>query len=103
MATVKNPQTGETSYLDEESTRSMVNRLSRMEGHVRSIRRMVEEHRCADDILLQVAAVKAALNAFAAILLEHELTSCVTTCMPGEREDRLARVSKALAALLKRS
>jgi len=91
------------TYLTEESRTALVNRLSRMEGHVRSIRRMVEEHRCADDILLQVAAVKAALNAFAAILLEHELTSCVTTCMPGEREDRLARVSKALAAVLKRS
>jgi len=91
------------TYLNEEAAKALTNRLSRMEGHVRSIRRMVAEHRCADDILLQVAAVKAALNAFAAVLLEHELLSCVTTCMPGEQEDRLSRVSKTLAALLKRS
>lgn len=99
----KPAQAAGATYLDEDSVKTLVNRLARMEGHIRSIRRMVEEHRCADDILLQVAAVRAALNAFAAVLLEHELLSCVTTCMPGEREDRLARVSKALATLLKRS
>lgn len=96
-------QNPETAYLDDETITSLSNRLARMEGHVRSIRRMVEERRCADEILLQVAAVRAALNAFATVLLEHELGACVTHCMPGEREDRLARVSKALAALLKRS
>jgi len=99
----KPARTTDPTYLDEDSAKALVNRLARMEGHIRSIRRMVDEHRCADEILLQVAAVRAALNAFAAVLLEHELLSCVTTCMPGEREDRLARVSKALAALLKRS
>ncbi len=95
--------TANATYLNEEAVKALTNRLSRMEGHIRSIRRMVEERRCADDILLQVAAVKAALNAFAAVLLEHELEACVTTCMPGQQEDRLSRVSKALAALLKRS
>jgi DNA-binding FrmR family transcriptional regulator len=33
-------------------------RLARAEGHVRSIRQMVVDHRCADEILIQIAAVK---------------------------------------------
>jgi len=89
--------------LADGAVRPLANRLARMEGHVRAIRRMVEERRCADEILLQVAAVKASLNAFAAVLLEGELASCAGSCMPGEHEERMARVARALAALLKRS
>ena len=50
----------ETAYLDDESRMALVNRLARLEGHVRAVRRMVEERRCADEVLLQSAALKAA-------------------------------------------
>jgi DNA-binding FrmR family transcriptional regulator len=95
--------TASTAYLDAEVQNSLANRLARLEGHIRSIREMVLERRCADEILLQVAAVKAATNAFAAVLVEHELKDCMTTCMAGTDVDRLERVTRSLAALLKRS
>jgi DNA-binding FrmR family transcriptional regulator len=53
--------------------------------------------------LLQVAAVKAALNRFSATLLQHELHACVDTCMQGTAEGRLDRVTKVMATLLKQS
>lgn len=93
----------ERPYLDPVSQKALTDRLARLEGHVRAIRRMVEERRCADEILLQVAAVKAALSRVASILLEHELEACVVGCMEGEAEERLARVTKVLATLLKQS
>ncbi len=92
-----------TAYLDAEVQSSLANRLARLEGHIRSIREMVLERRCADEILLQVAAVKAAINAFASVLVEHELESCMASCMAGNEDERLGRVTHALAALLKRS
>jgi DNA-binding FrmR family transcriptional regulator len=88
-------------YLTPESQKALADRLARAEGHLRSIRQMVLDHRCADDILIQVAAVKAALNHFAATLVETEMKSCVDSCMSGETDERLGRVTKALAALLK--
>ncbi len=90
-----------TGYLEEESKRALVNRLSRLEGHLRAVRQMLDEGRCADEILLQTSAVKAALNRFSAILLEHELRACMETCMPGSDEERIDRVAKMLATLLK--
>lgn len=93
----------ERPYLDAASQKALVDRLARLEGHLRAVRRMVEERRCADDILLQVAAVKAALSRFASVLLEHELEACVLGCMEGDTEERLARVTKVLATLLKQS
>lgn len=103
MATIQPARDYGTDYLDEETKRALCNRLSRLEGHVRAVRKMLDEERCADEILLQVAAVKAALNRFSAVLLEHELTSCVESCMEGGPDERLKRVTKVLATLLKQS
>lgn len=88
-------------YLTPESQKALADRLARAEGHLRSIRQMVIDQRCADEILIQVAAVKAALNHFSSTLVESEMKACVDTCMAGEADERLSRVTKALAALLK--
>jgi len=90
-------------YLDDAAQKSLADRLSRLEGHVRAVRRMVLERRCADEILLQVAAVKAALNKFSSSLLEHELRACMESCMDGDAEERLGKVTKVLTTLLKQS
>jgi len=90
-------------YLDPVSVKSLVDRLSRLEGHVRAVKRMVEERRCADEILLQTAAVKAALNRFSAVLIDHELRNCMSTCMEGGAEERLDRVTRVLTTLLRQS
>lgn len=92
-----------TGYLDDASKRALTNRLARLEGHFRAVRTMLDEERCADEILLQVAAVKAALNRFSAVLLEHELRTCMDTCMEGDPDERLEKVTKVLATLLKQS
>ena len=90
-------------YLSPEVEKALKDRLARLEGHLRSIGRMVEQHRCADEVLLQVAAVKAALNQFSAALLDHELKACMNSCMEGDVDDRLDKVSRVLATLLKQS
>jgi len=93
----------ERPYLTPPTAKRLADRLARVEGHVRSVRRMVLEHRCADDILLQVTAVKAALNQVASHLLEHELSACMNSCMEGNADERLGKVTQALATLLKQS
>ncbi len=57
--------------------KEIINRLSRIEGHVRGLRKMVEEDKDCPDVLLQVAAVRAALNQVGRILLEDHMESCV--------------------------
>ena len=92
-----------SEYLTPQSQKALADRLARAEGHIRSVRQMVIDHRCADEILIQVAAVKAALNQVAAGLIETEMRACVDSCMPGDPNERLDRVTKALAAVLKSS
>ena len=53
-----------TKQRSDEEYRSLVNRLNRIEGQVRGIKGMLEKDAYCTDILVQVAAVNAALNAF---------------------------------------
>ena len=62
---------------DEAEQKSLINRLSRVEGQVRGVRKMVEEDGYCTDILTQVSAVQAALNAFSRELLASHIKSCV--------------------------
>jgi DNA-binding FrmR family transcriptional regulator len=58
-------------------TQAVVNRLSRIEGHVRSIKKMVEDDRDCSDILIQIAAVRSAIDKTARVVLEDHLESCL--------------------------
>lgn len=61
----------------EQETKGLQNRLNRIEGQIRGIKAMVEEERYCVDILTQVSAVQAALNAFNKELLSNHIKSCV--------------------------
>jgi len=60
-----------------KQTRAIVNRLSRIEGHVRSIKTMVQEGRDCSDVLIQIAAVRSAIDKVGRVVLEDHLESCL--------------------------
>lgn len=60
-----------------ESLRLIVNRLSRIEGHIRGVKSMVQDGRPCPDVLVQIAAVRGALNRVARVILDEHLTDCV--------------------------
>ncbi|MBS0016708.1 MAG: metal-sensing transcriptional repressor [Arthrospira sp. SH-MAG29] len=61
----------------EESLRRIINRLSRIEGHIRGVKNMVQESRPCPDVLVQIAAVRGALDRVARIILDEHLTECI--------------------------
>lgn len=63
-------------YRDRDKA-NLLARLKRIEGQVRGISRMVEEDQYCVDILVQIAAVKAALNKVGLVLLEDHTRGCV--------------------------
>ena len=60
-----------------DHTHEVVKRLSRIEGHIRGIKKMLENGQSCDQVLLQLSAVKAALNKATKILLEDHFDNCV--------------------------
>ena len=84
---------------DNETQKKLIARLNRIEGQIRGIKGMVEKDAYCTDILVQVSAVNAALNAFNKELLSSHIKTCVTEDIKngnGETVDELVSVLQKL-------
>lgn len=98
MAEVCAPQV----YLKPEVERRIQNRLKRLEGQIRGIQRLLAEHQSCDDILVQLGAVKQALNSVTVQLLEGHIETCVAEDVAAGKGTRaLARLKGAMAHALR--
>ena len=68
-------------------TKAVLNRLSRAIGHLESIRRMVEEGRDCSEVLIQLSAVKAAINNTGKVILQDHIEHCIVDAVEsGDKE-----------------
>ena len=89
-------------YLTGEAERAIYNRLSRLEGQVRGVKKMLAEHKSCDDMLIQISALKQAVNGVAAELLQAHMETCVLGRVEaGEGKQALASLRSALAKVMK--
>lgn len=89
-------------YLTPDLEKELLDRLARIEGHVRGVRKMLAEHRDCDDILTQVAGVKAAISQVAIKLLEGHLDTCVSESLrSGDGTTPVERFKGSLNRVLK--
>ena len=85
----------------EESLRRIANRLSRIEGHIRGIKRMVQESEPCPDVLVQLAAVRGAIDRVSRIILDEHLTECVArAAKEGNIETEIEALKTALDRFL---
>ena len=77
-------------------------RLRRIEGQVRGIQRMVDDDRPCPDILVQIAAIEAALDKVALGLLDGHVKHCAASADPEEREGQMDDLMEAMARFMRR-
>ena len=90
-----------TKTRSEEEYKSLIHRLNRIEGQIRGIRGMVEKSAYCPDILLQVAAANAALNAFSKELLAQHIRTCVAQDIRDGKEETIDELVATLQKLMK--
>lgn len=90
-----------TKHRTEEEYKSLLNRLSRIEGQVRGIRKMVESDTYCTDILTQVSAVQAALNAFNRELLASHIRTCVADDIRNGKDETIDELVFTLQKMMK--
>lgn len=81
-----------------EDKKSYINRLSRLEGQVRGISRMLEEDRDCQDVVTQLSAVKAGIDSIIALMVTENLLTCVSQ---ENSEDQREKVEAALKLIFK--
>ena len=86
----------ETDYLDPNE-QQLKDRLRRVEGQVRGIYRMVDEHRPCVDVVTQLLAARAALDRVAEQLIANHVGDCLASLPPDEAKTAIARAIRMLA------
>ena len=90
-----------TKHRDDKEERDLLNRLSRIEGQIRGIRGMVEKNAYCADILIQSAAVNAAVNAFNKELLASHIRGCVARDIREGKDEVIDELVATLQKLMK--
>ncbi len=93
--------THKTKERTEKEYKDLINRLNRIEGQVRGIKKMVETDTYCTDILIQVSAVNAALNSFNKVLLANHIRTCVAEDIREGKEETIDELVVTLQKLMR--
>lgn len=85
----------------EASLKQIINRLSRIEGHIRGIKTMVSENRPCPEVLMQIAAIRGAIDRVARMILDEHLSECIArAAQEGNIETEIEELKAALDRFL---
>ena len=90
-----------TTARSQDERKKLMNRLSRIEGQIRGIKGMLEKDAYCNDILIQSAAVSAAMNAFNRELLSSHIHSCVVRDIREGKDEVVDELMATLQKLMK--
>ena len=84
-----------------EHTRSVLNRISRVIGHLESIKKMVESGRDCSEVLIQLSAVKAAINSTGKLILKDHMDHCIVDAIEHGDREAIQDLEKAINQFIK--
>lgn len=84
-----------------EEQRAVLNRLSRVIGHLESIKRMVEDGRDCSEVLIQLSAVKSAVNNTGREILKNHLSHCIIDAVRNDDLQKIEELNEAIDRFVK--
>jgi len=84
-----------------ENTKAVLNRLSRAIGHLESIKKMVESGRDCSEVLIQLSAVKAAINNTGKVILHDHIQHCLVEAVETGDTEAIEELNKAIDRFIK--
>ncbi len=85
----------------QKEHKDLINRLNRIEGQIRGIKRMVDEDCYCPDIMIQVAAANAALKSFNKVLMSNHIKTCVVNDIRQGNDDTVDELIETLGKVMK--
>lgn len=83
------------------NTKAVLNRLSRAIGHLESVRQMVEDGRDCSEVLVQLAAVRSAINATARVIMKDHIDHCIVDAVEEGNLQAIADLEQAIDQFIK--
>lgn len=81
--------------------KQIINRMSRIIGHSEAIKRMLEEEKECSEVLIQIAAVKSALNNLGKLILKDHINHCIVEAVENEDDKALEKLDEAIDKFIK--
>ena len=94
------PRTSNHSHTHENS-KAVINRLSRAIGHLESVKKMVQDGRDCSEVLMQIAAVRSAINNVGKVILQDHLRHCIVEAVDENDEDAIDQLCEAIDKFVK--
>lgn len=85
----------------EMEKKAVVNRLSKAIGHLESVKRMVERDEDCSDVLIQLAAVRSAINNTGKVVLKNHMNHCIVEAVEENDQDAIRRLNEAIDKFVK--
>ena len=79
-----------------QNTKAVINRLSRAIGHLEAVRKMVEDGRDCSDVLIQLAAVRSAINNTGKVILKDHIQNCIVEAIEENDLEKIEKMNKAI-------
>ena len=86
---------------EHTQTKAVINRLSRAIGHLESVRKMVENGRDCSEVLIQIAAVRAAITNIGKVILQDHIQHCIVDAVEHDDEQALDALCQAIDKFVK--
>ncbi|MCR6513361.1 MAG: metal-sensitive transcriptional regulator [Clostridium sp.] len=86
---------------NEKLRKDISNRLKRIEGQVKGIQGMVDKNTCCGDVLVQVAAIRSAINKVGALLIENYALNCLDLGETVEDHEKIKKLVKTMNNFVK--
>lgn len=84
-----------------EHKKSVLNRMSRIIGHMESVKKMVENDRDCTDILIQLSAVSSALQGVSRAVLKEHMSTCIVEAVQEDDMEALKELNDAIDKFMK--
>ncbi|MCI9006119.1 MAG: metal-sensing transcriptional repressor [Lachnospiraceae bacterium] len=84
-----------------QQTQAVLNRMSRAIGHMEAVKRMVEDGRDCSEILIQIAAVRSAINNIGKLILEDHISHCIVDAVEHGDNQALEDLKNAIEKFIK--
>ena len=84
-----------------EHTKAVLNRMSRAIGHMEAIKRMIEEGRDCSEVLIQLAAVKSAINNTGKVILQDHIEHCIVDAIENHDQETINELYRAIDKFIK--
>ena len=85
---------------DPKEVRAIVNRLAKAVGHLESVKHMVEEGRDCTEVLIQLAAVKAAIGNTGKLILKQHISHCIVDAVETGDDEAIEKLNQAIDRLM---